>query len=438
MTVAKRQLHLGLFLFGTGAFLAGWRIPGATDNNEDIASLQRIAAQAERAKFDLVFLADNLACLLDYHPSEMAKLEPMVELSALGVLTSHIGLGGTVSTSFSEPYNVARMVSSLDHVSRGRAAWNVVNASIPESAENFGRPKPIHDEFSHDERYEIAGEFIQVVKALWDSWSDDAFVRDRGSGMFVDPSKVRPINHQGKYFSVKGPLNSSRPPQGHPVIIMAGSSPAGQRCAARHAEMVFTNQQTVPEAKIFYDGIKQQAAAAGRKPDHCNIMPGLFPIVAPTREEARAKLEKMATYIDDRLALGTLAVRFGHDMSQFPLDGPMPVLPKQTSYSRLQFARAERENLTWRQLYNILAISRGYCVACGSPTDVADLMEEWLTERACDGFMITASHFPDGFRDFTDLVVPELQRRGIFRKEYRGSTLRDHLGLPRPENRSSV
>lgn len=429
---SSRQMHLGCFMFGTGAFIPGWRIPDAADNNERLSSLQAIAAQAERAKFDMIFLADNLASLPGYHPSEVAKLEPFSLLSALSVTTKHIGLAGTLNVNFSEPYNAARTLATLDHLSDGRAAWNVVTAAIPEYIDNYGRPGPTDGGFSHDERYAIADEYISVVKKLWDSWSDDAFVRDRRSGVFFDATKVASINHTGTYFSVKGPLNVSRPPQGHPVTIQAGSSPAGQDCAAKHAEIVFTVQQDLTEAKIFYAGLKSRVAAAGRDPEHCKVMPGLFPVIGETHEEAHAKLERLMSYVDPQVALGTISTRFAHDVSRYPLDGPLPQLPKPTTYSQVMLAKAEREGLTWRQLYNIMAIGRGYIVAVGSATEVADFMELWFRERACDGFIVTPSHFPGGFEDFVQLLTPELQQRGLFRREYQGSTLREHLGLPKP------
>jgi FMN-dependent oxidoreductase (nitrilotriacetate monooxygenase family) len=436
--VDKRQLHLGVFMFGTGALIPGWRLPGATNNNEDIETFQKITIEAEQAKFDMVFVADNLSSELKDHPSEIAKLEPVTLLSALAVSTKFIGLGGTISTSFSDPYNVARMISSLDHISRGRAAWNVVTASIPTYEANFGRFDRVQAPQSHDERYKLADEFVGVVKKLWDSWSDSAFLRDRESGQFVDEAKVRAINHVGDYFSVRGPLNSSRPPQGNPVLIQAGSSLAGQQFAASHADVVFTAQQNLDEAQSFYSGLKSLVAAAGRDPQQCQILPGLFPIVAPSRQEAKDKLEMMVGYLDERATMGTISLRFHHDMSQYPLDGPMPVLPTQSSQSKVMFSMAARQNLTWRELYTIMAVGRGYLMPCGSPADVADLMEEWFVAQGCDGFIVTPSHFPDGFQDFTRLVVPELQRRGIFRTDYAGSTLRDHLGLARPSNRFAI
>lgn len=426
----KRQLSLGVFAYGTGSFMSGWRIPGSTQNNEDIEVLASIAATAEKAKFDLFFVADSLESVPTAHPSEQAKIDPVVLLSALSSRTRSIGLGGTVSTSFSDPYNTARSFSSLDHVTHGRAAWNVVTGSSPIGAANFGRELP-----PHGVRYQIADEYVGVVKKLWDSWEDDAFVRDTESGTFIDHSKVHTIDHKGKYYSVRGPLNSSRGPQGRPVIIQAGSSEAGQEFAAKHAEVIFTVQQDIDDAAAFYRGLKEKVVEAGRSADQCLIMPGVFPIVAPTREEAHAKLQAFMEYVDDKSAMGILSTRFGHDMSQFPLDGPLPELPPSDlsqSYSKAAYALAKRQNLTWRQLYNIFAVGRGYIVACGTPEDIADMMQEWLDAKAADGFIITPSHYPAGFGDFVDLVVPELQRRGLFRKEYQGHTLRDHLGLTRP------
>jgi FMN-dependent oxidoreductase (nitrilotriacetate monooxygenase family) len=432
----RRQLHLGAFLYGTGAFLAGWRLPGAFDDNENIRNLCEIVATAERGKFDMVFFADGVGFNPSGHPSEMAKLEPTTLLAALAMCSKHIGLGGTVSTSFSDPYNVARMFSSVDHISGGRAAWNVVTSSSQSAAKNFGKRLPLHEE-----RYKIADEFVSVVKKLWDSWQDDSFVRNRETGVFLDPSKIRPINHEGKYFSVAGALNCSRPPQGHPVIIQAGSSDAGMDLAAKYAEVVFTVQQDVDEAREFYNDLKRRVIAAGRDPDHCKVLPGLFPVVARTRAEAHAKLQQFISFIDEKIAIGTISVRFGHDMSKYPLDGPLPELPKSElsqSFSRVMFSRAKRENMTWRQIYSLLAVGRGYIIPCGTPDDVAAVMEEWFVQKACDGFIVTPSDFPRGFNDFVNLVIPTLQKRGLFRKDYVGKTLREHLGLPRPAGRTSV
>jgi FMN-dependent oxidoreductase (nitrilotriacetate monooxygenase family) len=431
VTSQARQLHLGVFVYGTGAFLAGWRLPDAFDNNESIRNLCDIVATAERGMFDMVFFADNVAFNPGGHPSEQAKLEPTTLLAALAMCSKHIGLGGTVSTTFSDPYNVARSFSSIDHISGGRAAWNVVTSSSEEGAKNFGKALP-----PHEERYRIADEFVSVVKKLWDSWQDDAFVRDRENGVFIDTSKVKPINHEGQYFSVAGALNSSRPPQGHPVILQAGSSGPGIDFAAKHAEVVFTVQQDIDEAREFYADIKRRVVAAGRDPSHCKVMPGVFPVVAATHDEAHARLDHLTSFIDEKIAMGTISSRFGHDMSKYPLDGPLPDLPKSElsqSYSRVMFSRARRENLTWRQVYNLMAVGRGFIIPCGSPDEVADVMEEWFRKEACDGFIVTPSDFPTGFNTFTDLVIPTLQKRGIFRTEYQGSTLREHLGLPRPQ-----
>lgn len=427
----KRQLHLGAFLYGTGAFLGGWRLPGAFDDNENIDTLREIAISAERGKFDMVFLADGLAFAPGGHPSELAKIEPIVLLSALAMCTKHIGLGGTVSTSFSDPYTVARAFSSLDHVSRGRAAWNIVTTSSHASAANFGKVLP-----THSERYKIADEFVTVVKKLWDSWEDNAFVRNRETGVFIDAAKVHPINHKGEYFSVAGALNSSRPPQGDPVILQAGSSGEGMDFAAKYAEVVFTVQQDIDESREFYSELKRRVAASGRNPDHCKVLPGLFPVMADTVELANKKLEAFASSIDETIAFETISLRFGHDMSQYPLDGPLPEIPAtelNRSFSGVMYSLAKRENLTWRQLYNIMAVGRGYIVPCGNGAAVADVIEDWFTKKACDGFIVTPSDFPSGFDSFVDSVVPELQKRGIYRTEYEGNTLREHLGLPRPD-----
>jgi FMN-dependent oxidoreductase (nitrilotriacetate monooxygenase family) len=430
----QRQLHLGAFIYGTGAFLGGWRLEDAFDDNENIQNLCKVVATAERGKFDMAFFADNVAFVPGGHPSEQAKLEPTTLLAALAMCSKHIGLGGTVSTTFSDPYNVARAFSSIDHISSGRAAWNVVTSSSDDAAKNFGKALP-----PHEERYRIADEYVSVVKKLWDSWQDDAFVRNRDTGEFIDLSKVKPINHEGKYFSVAGALNSSRSPQGHPVILQAGSSGPGMDFAARNAEVVFTVQQDIDEAREFYAEMKRRVAEAGRDPSHCKILPGLFPVVGNSSEEAHARLEYLSSFVDEKIAMGTISSRFGHDMSKYPLDGPLPELPKSElsqSYSRVMFARARRENLTWRQVYNLMAIGRGFIIPCGTADEVADVMEEWFRKEACDGFIVTPSDFPKGFDLFVDRVIPALQKRGIFRTEYTGKTLRENLGLPRPPGRT--
>ena len=433
MTKAKRQMHLGVLAVGAGNHIAGWRFPDAGTSSEDFPLLLQIAQRAERGKFDFIFFADNVACMLDDHPGFMLRLEPLTLLAALSVQTSHLGLVATASTQYSEPYNLARAFASIDQISGGRAGWNVVTTSTVAAAENFGRKTAV----AHDLRYEMAEEFVEVVRGLWDSWEEGALLLDRATGQYYDRSKVHALDHSGTFYSVRGPLNASRSPQGQPVIVQAGSSSSGQRFASRFAEIVFTVQHDLSEAQSFYSDMKRQVEAAGRTPDHCKIIPGVFPIVARTVQEARQKLNDLMQFVDPTSALHTMSERYGHDMSQFPLDGPVPDLPvsdRSQSFAKVLIAKARRENYTLRDLYNNMAVARGYIVACGSPTTVADMLEEWFLGGAADGFMITPAYFPAYLDEFIELVVPELQRRGHFRTDYEGRTLRDHLGLPQPIN----
>jgi FMN-dependent oxidoreductase (nitrilotriacetate monooxygenase family) len=351
------------------------------------------------------------------------------------VTTKRLGLVATASTTYSEPYNLARSFASLDHISGGRAGWNVVTSSSEDAAANFGRDRPV----PHDLRYEMAAEFVDVVQGLWDSWEDGARIADRESGVYLDRSKVHALDHKGRFYSVRGPMNCSRGPQGHPVIVQAGSSSSGQQFAARFAEVIFTVQHDIEEARTFYRSVKAQVAALGRSPESCKILPGMFPVVGRTEDEARTALAGLMQFVDSTSAMKTMSERFGHDMSQYPLDGPVPDLPlsdlRVQGYAKVLIAMARRQNYKLRDLYNNMAVARGYIVACGTPRQVVDMMEEWFSTGAADGFMVTPSHFPAAFSDFVELVVPELRRRGLFREDYTGTTLRDHLGLARPANR---
>ena len=426
-------MHLGLFAVGTGNHIAGWRHPGAYKSASDIELFLEMAKTAERAKLDMFFLADGVKCSPDYHPGFLNQLEPMTALSAISMVTSHIGLVATASTTFSEPYNLARTFASLDLISKGRAGWNIVTTSDPGSGENFGRA-----EIEHDQRYVRAAEFVEVTRGLWDSWEADAIEADVESGRYAVPEKVHFLDHHGEHFQVRGPLNAARCPQGYPVLIQAGSSEAGQEFAAKYAEVMFTVQQDLEVAANFYADVKQRVSKQGRNPEHCKILPGLLPVVAPTESEAQAKLTELASYIDEDSAMETMSFRLGHDMSQYPLDGPVPKLPisgNVQGYRRMVLTDAYRKNYTVRDLYNLFAVSRGYLIVCGTPVQVVDAMEEWFKASACDGFNLTPAHFPESLDDFANLVVPELQRRDLFRTEYTGRTLREHFGLPVPVNR---
>lgn len=429
MTTAPRRMHLGVFVLGTGNHIAGWRYPGAFDSFQSLPVIQQIAATAERGKFDLLFLGDNLTFDPGAHPSFAARFEPITMLAALAATTTHLGLGATASTTYGEPYNVARLYASLDHLSGGRAAWNAVTTS-GNAGKNFGRQHP-----PHAERYEVAEEFVDVVRGLWDCWDDDAIIIDHATGRYLDPAKIRRLNHKGRYFQVEGPLNIGRCPQGRPIILQAGASEPGMKLAARTADVVFAVVQDLDEARAGYDALKAKLPEYGREPHELAVLPGVMPVIGATREEARAKLDQLQSYLNETNALAMLSNRMGMDVSGFPLDELVPDLPlPETShgFARAMLGKARREKMTWRDLYNLTGAARGHWVICGTPADIADTLEEWFTSNACDGFNILPPYFPGGFDEFVDQVVPELQRRGLYRRDYEGTTLRDHLGLARP------
>lgn len=425
-----RQIHLGLFLLGTGSHVAGWRYPGAIDSFQDIDAMRDVARIAERGLFDLIFMGDNLYADPAAHPSYTLRFEPLTLLAALASSTSHIGLGATVSTTYSDPFTVARVFASLDHISKGRAAWNAVTGASPAAAPNFGRLHP-----NHAERYAIAGEFVDVVKGLWDGWAEDALRADRESGVYIDAGKVRALDHDGPHFKVKGPLNIGRAPQGHPVVLQAGGSEPGQALAARSADIVFSVVQDLEEARSQYAALKSKVAACGRDLEEVVVLPGVMPVVGRTEAEAFAKLAVLQGFVDSTNALALLSDRFGTDMSGYDLDGPVPDLPLPDTYhsfAGVLLRKARREGMRLRDVYNLLAAARGHWVLCGSAEQVADALEEWFTTGAADGFNIMPPYLAGGLEDFVDLVVPELQRRGLFRTAYAGNTLRELLGLPRP------
>ena len=430
----SRQMHLGVFVLGTGNHIAGWRFPGATQSFEDIAVIQQIGRIAEQGKFDLLFLGDNLATDPGMHPSFAAKFEPLTMLSALAATTTHVGLGGTASTSYTEPFNLARQFASLDHLSHGRAAWNAVTTSGDKAAANFGRSHA-----GHDARYEVAEEFVDVVRGLWDCWDDGAVIRDHATGRYIDASKLKPLNHVGRFFQVKGPLPTSRTPQGNPVIIQAGSSEPGLQLAARTADVVFTVVQDKAEAQAGYQALKSRLPAFGRTADEVAVLPGCMPIVGRTREEALAKLDTLMSFVDVENSRVMLNSRLGIDVSGFPLDARVPEdfpLPDTShGFAKAMLAKAWREKLTWRDMVNLAGAARGHWVILGTPEEIADILQDWFEDYACDGFNILPAYFPGAFQDFVDLVVPILQDRGLFRRDYTGTTLREHLGLARPPSR---
>lgn len=422
-----RQLHLGLFLIGTGSHISGWRMPGAVDSFEDLPAMVAIAREAERARFDLVFVGDNLNADPTAHPSYCSRLEPLTLLAAVATATRHIGLGATASTTYGDPWSLARAFASLDHISGGRAAWNAVTTANAQAAANFGKVHP-----DHARRYELATEFITVAKRLWDAWQPGATPKDRATGRYFDPAKIAPIDHDGPFFTVRGPLNISRAPQGRPVILQAGGSEAGQDLAAEHADVVFTVTQDKAEAQAFYRSLKERLARFHRKPDEMVVLPGVMPVVGRTHEEAHAKLAALQGFVDERTALGMLSERFGRDMSGCDLDGPVPDLGDSEAYHAFASAmlgKARREKMSLRDLHNLVAAARGHWVLCGSASFVADTLQDWFESEAADGFNVMPPWFMDGFTDFTRLVVPILQERGLFRTGYPGGTLRRTLGL---------
>jgi alkanesulfonate monooxygenase len=435
----SRQLRLGAFMRPVSIHTGAWRYPGAfSDANFNFAHLKRFAQTLERGRFDAFFMADHLAVL--NMPIEALKrshtvtsFEPFTLLSALAGATEHIGLVATGSTTFDEPYHIARRFASLDHISGGRAGWNIVTTSNPDAALNFG----LEDHMEHAERYARAREFYDVVTGLWDSFADDAFIRDAESGIYFDPGRMHVLNHKGKYLSVRGPLNIARPVQGWPVIVQAGASDAGRQLAAETAEVVFAAGGNLANAQRFYADVKGRAEKAGRNPDHLKILPGALVVVGETVEEAREKRARLDGLVNYANAIASLSIALGHDASGFDPDGPLPEIPE-TNASKSGRERvidlAKRENLNVRQLALRLGGYGGHAFV-GTPSTIADQMEEWLVSRGSDGFNVMFPYLPGGLDDFVDRVVPELQRRGLFRREYEGKTLRENLGLPRPANR---
>ena len=439
MSTRQRQMHLNLFIQGVGHHEAAWRHPGTDPANMlDIGYYQRLAREAEAAKFDAIFIADALAINtnVEYGPFNNF-FEPFTLLAAVAAATERIGVIGTASTTYDEPYDLARKLASLDRVSRGRAGWNIVTSGNQNAAMNFGLAR--HPE--HSRRYARATEFVEVVCALWDSWEDEALVADRARGVFTDRSRIHAIEHDGEFFKVRGPLDFPRPPQGHPVLVQAGSSRDGREFAARFAEAIYTAQNNLPEAQAFYAEVKGRMAHYGRRPEQLCILPGIAPIIGRTRAEARAREEELNDYILPGYGLHQLSQNFNIDLFAYPLDGPLPEVPPIESLNggksraQIYLDMARRGNLTIRQLIQQIAFARGHDTFAGTPQDIADHMEEWFTSGACDGFNLLAPNLPGDFHAFVELVLPELRRRGLFREDYAGSTLREHFGLARPANR---
>jgi len=433
-----KQLHLGAIMRPVAIHTAWWRYPGAyPDANFNLTHLVRFIQTLEQARFDAFFMADHLAVLnmpaqALRRSATVTSFEPMTLLSALAMVTERIGLVATASTTFDEPYHVARRFASLDHISQGRAGWNVVTTANPDAALNFG----LTDHVEHDERYRRAREFHTVVTGLWDSWADDAWLHDQASGVFFDPGKMHVLDHKGEHLSVRGPLNIARPIQGWPVIVQAGASEAGRQFAAETAEVVFGSSRTIEEARDFYKDVKARAIAAGRSACHVKILPGALVTVGRTTREAREKKALLDSLVHPESGIPNLSIRLGIDASTFELDAPLPDIPpsnQSQSQRDTLVALARRENLTVRQLAQLMGGFGGLEIV-GSAGEIADTMQAWLETDAADGFNIMFPTVPAGLDDFVELVIPELQRRGIFRREYEGTTLREHFGLPRPGN----
>jgi FMN-dependent oxidoreductase (nitrilotriacetate monooxygenase family) len=433
------KLHLAAFMRPISIHTGAWRYPGGIpDANFNFPAIVNFAQRLEEARFDAFFMADHLAMLnmpMDAlkRSATATSFEPFTLLSALSMATEHLGLIATGSTSFDEPFHVARRFASLDHISGGRAGWNIVTTSNPDAAKNFG----LEVHLDHAERYRRAREFYDVVTGLWDSWADDAFIRDVDSGVFFDPEKLHTLDHKGEFFSVHGPLHVARPVQGWPVIVQAGGSDAGRQLAAETAEAIFAAQRTIEDGREFYADVKGRMTALGRNPDHLKILPACLVVVGDTVEEAQAKRAVLDSKVHLDSAIASLSISLGTDASKFDLDGPLPDIPE-TNASKSGRDRAirlaEQENLTVRQLAQRMGGYSGLALV-GTAETIADEMEQWIDSKASDGFTIMFPFLPEGLDLFVDRVAPELQRRGLLRREYAGTTLRENLGLPRPENR---
>lgn len=423
MSPSPRQMHLGAFLFGVGHHLAAWRHPDVDPAGAaSLAHYQRLARLAEAAKFDAIFCADNVG-LSDAPAHLLARnalpymLEPLQLLTALAGATERIGLVATVSTSYLPPYHLARKFATLDRLSEGRSGWNLVTSGSDFEARNFG----LDQQADHASRYQRAHEYVKVAQGLWDSWEDDAFRFDAQAVQFFDPAKLHRLSHEGQHYS---------------VMVQAGSSEDGQNLAAETAELVFTAQQTVEEARSFYQGLKARLPAFGRSPDALKVLPGVSTFVGRSEAEAQDKYEALQSLIDPAQGLGLLSAFLGGvDLSGYPLDGPLPELPRTEGWQSRQdlfSAMARRDNLSLRQLYQKVISARGHWTLVGTPVQIADQLEHWFQTGAADGFNVMGPTLPHGLSDFIEGVLPELRRRGLFRTEYTGRTLREHLGLPRP------
>jgi len=437
--MAKRHMKLGAFMRPVSIHTAAWRYPGGTpDAKFNLEALISYAKKLEEGLFDAFFMADHLAVLnmpMDAlkRSATVTSFDPLTLLPALAMHTKHLGLIATASTTFEPPYMIARRFASLDHISNGRAGWNIVTTSNPDAAKNFG----MTDQMDHAERYRLAREAYDVVTGLWDSWADDAFTRDVESGVFFDPDRLHTLDHKGEFFEVRGPLNIGRPVQGWPLIVQAGASEAGKQLAAETAEMVFCSHRNLADGQAFYGDVKARAKAAGRDPEHVKILPGALVVVGDSEDEAREKRALLDSLVHYDSGIASLSIALGHDASEFDPAGPLPDVPE-TNASKSGQERvkklAREEGLTVRQLAGRLGGYSGNAFV-GAAKTVAEEMETWVMEGGSDGFNVMFPYLPAGLDDFVDKVVPELQRRGVYRTAYEGATLRENLGLPRPSNR---
>jgi FMN-dependent oxidoreductase (nitrilotriacetate monooxygenase family) len=434
--MTDRQLVLNAFLMGVGHHEAAWRLPESDPfANAEVTHYQELARIAERGLLDSVFFADSPSLMTNPARRPAEAIEPTILLAAMAAVTERIGLIATASTTYDEPYNVARRFASLDAISHGRAGWNVVTSAAEDAGANFG-----FDQIpGHATRYARAQEFLEVVTGLWSGWEPDAVVADKAAGVYADPARIHALDHHGEHFSVRGPLNVGRSAQGRPVLVQAGSSTAGVDLAARFAEAVFTAQRTLEDGQEFYRVLKSATARVGRNPDHVKILPGIVPILGGTEEEALRRERDLDDLMVHEHALHQLAEQIGVPAQQLDLDGPLPdqvrpidAIEGNRSRYELTLEMARREQLTVRQLLNRLGGGRGHRTLAGTPEQVADSIEQWFLGGAADGFNIMPAVLPSGLEAFVDHVVPLLQQRGLFRREYAGSTLREHYGLPVP------
>jgi FMN-dependent oxidoreductase (nitrilotriacetate monooxygenase family) len=439
---AKRQMKLGMFMRAPGHHIAAWRLPESPRAaGNSLAHNVEVAQLAERGLFDMVFWADT-AGLWGGDKEELSRIcrtawiEPFTLLAAFAAVTKNIGLVCTQTTTYDEPYHIARRFASLDVMSGGRAGWNLVTSAQEIEAYNFSRDR--HPD--KVDRYRRAREFAQVVLGLWRSWDDDAFVEDKASGLFFDPAKLHELDHVGEYFKVRGPLNVPRSPQGHAVMVQAGASEDGRNLAAETADVIFAAAPTIELGRAFYKDVKARAVRYGRNPDHVKILPGMLACIGRTDEEAQAKWDRLQRLIHPQVGVRQLSNYLAYDLSRFPVDGPLPPIPKDAvSNTRVDLLvdMAKRDNLTIRQLYEKISGGRGHFTIIGSAERIADTMEEWFETGAADGFNFLPPTAPGALQDFIDLVIPHLQRRGLFRTSYEGTTLRANLGLPHPpDNRA--